>query len=55
MNWDNYGDYWEIDHILPLDSFDLTISENQKTAFNYKNVQPLTVFDNRSKKNKILN
>lgn len=55
MNWDNHGDYWEIDHILPLDSFDLTIDKNQKLAFNYKNVQPLTVFENRSKKNKILN
>jgi hypothetical protein len=49
MNWDNYGVYWEIDHILPLSSFNLNTLLEQKKAFNYKNTQPLTIHENRSK------
>jgi hypothetical protein len=46
MSWDNYGE-WEIDHIKPLDKFDLEV--NQFEAFNYKNTQPLWKSDNRKK------
>jgi hypothetical protein len=41
MNWDNHGDIWEIDHIKPCDSFDLTDIEQQKQCFHYTNIQPL--------------
>lgn len=41
MNWENYGDIWEIDHILPCSSFDLTDEEQQKICFHYSNLQPL--------------
>jgi len=54
MNWSNHGSYWEIDHIIPCDSFDLTNIEQQKQCFHYTNLQPLTISENRSKKNKIL-
>jgi hypothetical protein len=53
-NWDNYGKVWEIDHKLPLSSFDLTDYKQQKIAFNFNNTQPLSVFDNRSKKDNII-
>jgi hypothetical protein len=55
MNWDNYGIYWEIDHIKPLFSFDFTNPEIIKEAFNYKNTRPLSILENRSrpKKNKL--
>tara|TARA_R110000796_G_scaffold42042_1_gene104229 strand:+ start:92 stop:589 length:498 start_codon:yes stop_codon:yes gene_type:complete len=43
MNWDNYGTYWEIDHIIPL---------SKGGSFNYKNTQPLSVKENRQKSNK---
>jgi hypothetical protein len=41
MNWDNHGDVWEIDHIKPCSSFDLTDIEQQKECFHYINLQPL--------------
>ena len=44
MNWDNYGSYWEIDHIHPL---------SKNGSFHYTNTQPLTINDNRTKSNKI--
>lgn len=53
MNWQNHGKLWEIDHITPISSFDLTEKEEQKKAFNYTNLQPLIKWDNRSKGSKI--
>ncbi len=41
MNWDNHGKIWEIDHIKPCSSFDLTDAEQQKQCFHYTNLQPL--------------
>jgi hypothetical protein len=41
MNWNNHGDIWEIDHIKPCDSFNLTDIEQQKQCFHYTNTQPL--------------
>jgi hypothetical protein len=52
MNWDNYGSYWEIDHIKPCDAFNLEILEEQYICFNYKNLQPLEKIKNRKKSNK---
>jgi hypothetical protein len=54
MNWDNYGSYWEVDHIIPCSSFDLTYIEQQKQCFHYTNTQPLTKLENRTKSNKML-
>jgi len=41
MNWNNHGEIWEIDHIKPCSSFDLTDIEQQKQCFHYTNLQPL--------------
>jgi len=51
MNWDNYGEYWEIDHIKPIDAFDLNVEEELYLAFNFLNTQPLTKIENRIKSN----
>ena len=40
MTWENYGD-WDIDHIRPCASFDLTDPEQQREAFHFSNLQPL--------------
>jgi hypothetical protein len=55
MTWDNYGE-WQIDHIKPCCSFDLTIIDNQLACFNYMNTQPLWRVDNliKSKADKLL-
>lgn len=54
MKWDNYGKYWEVDHIIPCAKFDLTDPEQQKICFHYTNLQPLECSVNRSKSDKIL-
>lgn len=53
MNWKNYGTYWNIDHILPIDSFDLTNPIEAKNAFNWKNTWAMIQHDNFSKRSSI--
>jgi len=50
MSWDNYGIYWEIDHILPLDSAN-NIDDVVKLN-HYTNLRPLSKEENRKKSNK---
>lgn len=52
MTWNNYGE-WHIDHIIPINYFDLSVEENQRICFNYRNLQPLWKFENISKNDKI--
>jgi hypothetical protein len=67
MNWENQNTIWEIDHITPCDSFNLTQLEEQQKCFHYTNLQPLfktteiaesfgyiDQIGNRNKLNKIL-
>lgn len=44
MSWDNYGvgrGRWQLDHVEPLCSFDLSNREQFLKACNYKNMQPM--------------
>jgi hypothetical protein len=50
MNWDNYGSYWSIDHIIPVCKFDLTIEDEKLKCWNWSNLMPVTVKFNSSKK-----
>lgn len=49
MSWSNYGKIWEIDHIQPCSSFDLSKEEEQIKCFHYNNLQPLWSKLNRMK------
>jgi rubrerythrin len=52
MSWGNYGNKigkWNIDHIRPLWSFDLTKREDVQVACHYSNLQPLWHVDNMAK------
>jgi hypothetical protein len=47
MTWDNYGPYnknikrWNIDHVIPLSSVDLTNKDQLKIVCHYNNLRPL--------------
>lgn len=53
MSWDNYGSFWEIDHIIPLSHFyHLPIEDAVREAWKLDNLQPLEVELNRAKCNR---
>lgn len=55
MNWDNYGKYWEIDHIIPVSAyqFNSVHDEDFKRCWSLKNLRPLNRVENGRKNNKI--
>jgi hypothetical protein len=55
MAWQNWGvgaGKWNIDHVRPLVSFDLTDRQQFLQAYRYSNLQPLWSIDNLSKHDK---
>jgi hypothetical protein len=50
MNWDNYGSFWSIDHIIPVCKFDLTLEDEKLKCCNWTNLMPVTIKFNSSKK-----
>ena len=62
MNWENYGKYkvgeekrWQIDHIIPRDSFSFTSSHEAEfiECWSLKNLRPLDGLENNLKSNKL--
>lgn len=53
INDENHGSYWEIDHVVPCKSFDMTNLEEVKLCYNWKNLQCLRCILNQ-KKNKFI-
>jgi hypothetical protein len=49
MTLENHGTYWEIDHVKPVSSFDLTIEDDIKQCFHWTNVSPLEKSLNKKK------
>jgi hypothetical protein len=51
MSWENYGhsDGWQVDHIRPCASFDLTDPQQQAECFSFRNLQPMWSQENRAK------
>ena len=50
MTWENYGSYWDLDHIYPLSKINVECKYEQLAAFHYKNIQPLPSVKNRKYK-----
>jgi hypothetical protein len=50
MNWNNYGSFWSIDHIIPVRKFDLTIENEKLKCWNWSNLMPVTIQYNSTKK-----
>ena len=55
MNWDNYGSYWQVDHIKPQCSFNYIKAEDQefKRCWALDNLQPLEALENKRKQGKL--
>lgn len=57
MNWENYGTYWHIDHIMPQSKLPYTSmsDENFQKCWALDNLQPLEAIENIKKSNKVPN
>lgn len=55
MNWENYGTFWEVDHIIPQSVFNFLGAEDIdfKRCWSLKNLQPLEKSKNRRKSDKL--
>lgn len=52
--YENHGESWHIDHVIPVSNFDLLNEDEQLLAFNWRNTMPLSCSENLSKNNKII-
>ena len=57
MSWENYGSYWQINHIYPQSKLPYTSmeEENFKICWALSNLRPLEKITNIRKGNKINN
>jgi len=53
MTLDNFGE-WEMDHTIPISSFNFESLDEIKKCFNYNNIKPMWKHENRVKHAKIL-
>lgn len=51
MNWNNYGDYWEVDHIIPQNVFNYTTHQDRdfQMCWSLANLRPLEKCLNRQR------
>jgi len=56
MNWDNYGSYWVVDHIMPRSAFNYINPEeyNFQRCWCLENLRPLSKKENLIKSNKLI-
>lgn len=55
MSWDNYGRAWQIDHVIPLSSFNLADPKQFGQACHYTNLKPVWRRTNMRKGDKVVN
>ena len=51
MSWENYGSYWEVDHIKPISSFSYFTKMGKEfiECWSLSNLRPLEIGENRSR------
>lgn len=49
MSFENYGDVWHVDHVLPCARFDLKNIEERQVCFHWTNMRPLEARKNMQK------
>ena len=56
MSWDNHGEKWEIDHIIPQNFFEFQSYRDVefKMCWRLENIRPLWRSENKQKGNKVL-
>ena len=47
MSWDNYGTIWNVDHRMPISSFDLNNPKQLIQCQHYSNLQPMYGWENQ--------
>ena len=53
MTWENYGEYWHVDHIYPMAAANLSVQSELLAVINWRNLQPLEASKNCSKRDKV--
>jgi hypothetical protein len=46
LNWDNYTEKWQLDHIVPIIYFDFNKEEDLQLAWSFLNIRPNTIDKN---------
>jgi len=54
MTLENHGKIWHVDHVIPVNTFNLEDEEQQNICFNWRNTMPLRIEKNLSKHDKII-
>lgn len=49
MTIENFGSVWSLDHIVPIDLFNLNNENDLHIGYNYLNILPMFINDNRLK------
>lgn len=49
MTLENFGKVWGLDHIVPVELFDLSNEDELRLCYNYNNIMPMFNLDNRLK------
>ena len=55
MTWDNYGTFWNIDHIVPISAFNFSSQGDHDftLCWSLKNLRPLKVSENNKKRARV--
>lgn len=54
ITWQNYAEYWHIDHVVPIRFFDIDNAYERQVCFHWTNLKPLNKDENLAKCDKIV-